>query len=318
MEFYLSLGLGHSSLNCSMKVLITGAGGMLGTDLAAALQDSFEVAGAGRSPAPHLRIPYDRQDLLEPNAVQKILERDSPDLVFHAAAMTNVDGCEQNRDEAMRLNVQLTKVIAEACHEAGAFLIFFSTDYVFDGSKQGEYDEDDAIRPLNVYGESKALAEKMVREHAERYTIFRISWLYGLRGKSFPRTILEKAVHQNEFQIVSDQMGRPTFTKDIAYGFRKLLTQEKYILDIMNGQTFHLANSEKTSWADFASFLLKQSGFDKARVKPIASEELTRPARRPQNSVLNLDKAESYLGLNLRPWQEAAVEFVQEFKGYRM
>ena len=227
--------------------------------------------------------------------------------------MTNVDGCEQDRDQAIRLNDQMTQTVAKVCKSAGAFLIFFSTDYVFDGTKKGEYREDDPIHPLNVYGESKARGEQQVREHAGAYAIFRVSWLYGVHGKSFPRTILEKAKQQSVFEVVNDQIGRPTFTKDLAAAFRDLLVNGSDSLKKMKGQIFHLANAGACSWAEFAAAILSHAGYDKVEVKPITSEQLTRPAKRPKNSVLNLSKAERVLGLKLRPWQEAMVEFINEF-----
>ena len=296
-----------------MKVFITGAGGMLGSDLAAALHDSFQVSGAGRRSAPHLNIPYHQCDLLKTGAVQEIFKKEEPEVVFHCAAMTQVDGCEKDRAQALALNLEMTEKVIEACNAVGAFLIFFSTDYVFDGKKHGEYRENDPVQPLNVYGETKALAENAIREKAKQYAIFRVSWLYGIHGPSFPRTILERAQQQKEFNIVSDQIGRPTFTRNLAETFCQMLMQQKPILNRIDHQIFHLANAGQTSWADFARFLLKHAGLESVMVYSISSDQLDRPAKRPANSVLSLEKAESSLHLALKPWPEAALEFIREF-----
>ena len=295
-----------------MKILVTGAGGMLGSDLARSLGPHFSCVGVGRSPAPHLRIPYHQQDLTYPEATAKIFSDEKPDLVFHAAAMTHVDGCELDREGAMRLNVQMTQEIVRACNTAQAFLIFFSTDYVFDGEKQGDYQEEDPLRPLNVYGESKARAEKFIQETAEHYAIFRISWLYGFHGKSFPRTILERARPQKSFEVVSDQVGRPTYTRDLAEAFKKLLIKEPKWLEKIDRQIFHWANEGAVSWAGFAEAVLRAGGHQDSVVRVIASDQLNRPARRPKNSVLSTKKAEKVLGLRLRPWQEALADFIEE------
>ena len=295
-----------------MKILITGAGGMLGSDLAAILGPQFSCVGAGRNPAPHLQIPYRQQDLTFPGAIAKILLEEKPDLVFHAAAMTQVDDCERNREMAMLLNYQMTRDIVTACNAAGAFLIFFSTDYVFDGKKKGEYLEDDPVHPGNIYGESKALAENFIRETAEHYTIFRVSWLYGRRGKSFPRTLLERAGSQKVFEVVSDQTGRPTYTRDLAKAVQSLLLRGPEILETIDHQIFHLANEGAVSWAGFAERILKAGKYPESQVIPVTSGQLKRPARRPENSVLSTKKAESILKLQLRSWQEALTDFIAE------
>jgi dTDP-4-dehydrorhamnose reductase len=297
-----------------MKILITGAGGMLGSDLTAALKINHDVLGAGRNPAPHLGVRFIQRDLSQLSCALEICKKEKPEIVFHAAAMTNVDACEQDREEAMRQNHLMTAEIAKACRETGAFLIFFSTDYVFDGSKKGEYLETDSTQPVNVYGESKRAAEKSIHENKPSYAIFRVSWLYGLNGKSFPRTILERARQQNSFEIVDDQVGRPTFTRDLAAYFAQSL-QDTSVLPKMNAQIFHLANSGTCSWAEFASWLLRRADFQAATVTPIKSEKLNRPAKRPLNSVFSLEKSRNLLGASLRSWQDAAGDFVKEFKG---
>lgn len=295
-----------------MKILITGAGGMLGTDLSSALHSHHQILGLGRSPVPHLNIPFRQMDLTNSEAVGSIIKSFGPNIIFHTAAMTHVDGCEKNPEEAIRQNAGVTRTLVKACEGTRTFLIFFSTDYVFDGKKKGEYVEEDKINPKSHYGESKALAEKEILDSKAHAAIFRVCWLYGLKGRSFPRTILEKAREQQAFEVVSDQVGRPTYTRDIAKAFKELLNNQP-ILEKMDRQIFNLANSGQCSWAEFASFLLANGGYEKATVTSISSKKLARPAARPANSVLSLDKTEKVLGLKLQPWQDAALEFMQEF-----
>jgi dTDP-4-dehydrorhamnose reductase len=297
-----------------MKILITGAGGMLGSDLARFFQGTFPTVGVGRRAAPHLSLPYFQQDLSDTEALEKLVAREKPDLIFHAAAMTNVDGCEREPERARKDNVEVTKNVVQASNRAGALLVFFSTDYVFDGSKDGEYEEQDIPRPLNIYGETKYQAEQTIRGEAKRFVIFRLSWLYGLHGRSFPRAILEKASQTDRLEVVSDQIGRPTYTADAARALFQLISRNKNILTTAAGEIFHLANEGITSWASFAETILHLAKKDHVKVEPIPSHELKRDARRPRNSVLCLKKSQEFLGLRLRSWKEAISDFIREFQ----
>ena len=294
-----------------MKILITGAGGMLGTDLAECFSDFAQVTGLGLWEAPHLKIPYGRCDLRQAGALDRIVDEGKPDFVFHAAAMTHVDACESEPLEAHSKNVMATERVIRACKAVKAFLIFFSTDYVFDGEKQGEYKEDDPVNPLNIYGRTKLEAERLIQSSADHFTIFRLSWLFGGHGRSFPRTILELLKERNELKVVDDQKGRPTYTRDIAEAFKRLFERDPNALRGNNREIFHLANEGCVSWADFAMFLSREAGKEGVRLERITSRELNRPARRPANSVLDLEKIHSRLGMRLRPWQEAARDFVK-------
>ncbi len=297
-----------------MKCLITGAGGMLGSDLAGKFAKSFKIIGLGRKPKPpHLNIPYLVCDLNDEAAVGKIFEKEKPDVVFHAAAMTRVDDCEFERERAVRDNAEATRGMVEACNKVKAFLIFFSTDYVFDGEKKDAYCEDDACNPLNVYGETKLLAEEAIRRDAESYVIFRTSWLYGLHGRSFPRTILNLAKAGSPLKIVSDQIGRPTYTKDIACALYELFDKNGQTSKKLNRQIFHLANQGTASWAEFAESILRAASSGEARIERISSDQRPQGAKRPKNSVLSLEKTERILGIKMRPWQEAVKDFIQEF-----
>lgn len=298
-----------------MKILITGASGLLGSCLVETLSVEHQVFGMDRCPSPaNPQNPHLCKDLTHPQAMTEALEQSQPDLVIHAAAMTQVDPCESEPERAVLLNETMTYRIADACQKAGAFLIFFSTDYVFDGAKEGEYDEEDALNPQSVYGKTKANAENYLRKNIQDFAIFRLSWLYGLQGASFPRTILNKAAEgQKKFQIVSDQIGRPTYVKDLAMGFKQIFHAGEKCHKILRRQTFHLANSGETSWADFAAYFLKKAGHADVSVEKIASEVLQRPAPRPKNSRLSLKKVEKLLGVHLRSWQAACDDFLKEY-----
>ena len=298
-----------------MKILITGAGGMLGSDLSKALHPFFDVLGAGLHAAPHLAgIPYKTADLSDSSVTRALIDTEKPDLIFHAAAMTDVDACERDRDLALKGNLQITRHIADSANQSGAFVLFFSTDYVFDGEKRGEYKEEDLPGPRSVYGESKYFAETYLQEHADKYAIIRISWLYGFHGRSFPRTILERAPRQQRFEVVSDQVGRPTYTRDLAAVFAGLLKRNPAVFEQWNKEIFHFGNQGKASWAEFARYILKQAGYPEAVVTPITSLQLGRPAQRPPNSVLCLKKSGERMKVDLRPWQEAFLDFLEEFR----
>ncbi len=293
-----------------MRILITGSSGMLGTDLTEALLPEHEVYGTGLIPSRQAR--YFQADLTAPSNVETLFSNSRPETVFHTAAMTDVDGCESKREEALRANFEMTRLLTDQCVKTNTPLIFFSTDYIFSGNKQGEYLENDPPQPVNYYGETKLLAENYIQENARRYVIFRITWLFGLHGKSFPRTILEKARSQKKFEIVADQWGRPTYTRDVAQVLSAVL-RDKSFFESKGNNVYHLCNSGQTNWAEFAEFILNRSGFPDAEVSRIDSTRLERAAKRPANSVLSIEKARRDLGIFMRPWQEAVLSFIHEF-----
>jgi len=283
---------------------------MLGTDLVIALAPHFSVVGTGRRKMSDLPVPYVSLDLLDKKATRDFFEKERPALIFHTAAMTNVDGCERDRGAAVQGNEQMTRNVAEAAKAIDAFLVFFSTDYVFDGKKKGGYLEEDPTAPLNVYGETKRKAEEAIQDSGSRFAIFRTSWLYGLHGGSFPRTILEKGASVASLKVVCDQVGRPTYTQDIAQAFQKALLEDEKVLEKAAGQICNLANDGTASWADFAQEILRLAHFEGVDVEFVDSAQVKRDAVRPLNSVLSLDKTERVLGIHLRPWQAAIRDFV--------
>lgn len=297
-----------------MKILITGAGGMLGTDLTVVLKPDFEVVGLEKRPVTHLSIPHDLCDLTQARKTRDAILSHQPNVVIHAAALTDVDYCEEHHDEAMEHNFEASKNVVAVCNDLDIPLIFYSTDYVFDGTKKGEYFESDQPHPVNFYGETKLQAERFIMENANRALIFRITWLFGVYGRCFPKAILRQAEEVKEMTVVKDQIGRPTYSWDVAMAMHTLLLSKQEVVFARSREIFHIGNKGTVNWADFARFLLKEAGFGATRIRNISSTQLKRPAARPLNSVLSLEKAKKVLRIELRNWEDATREFLPKWK----
>lgn len=278
-----------------MRVLITGAGGMLGRALAGALGDRHEVIAASHG-------ELDVTDLI---AVQAALALRAPDVVVHVGAWTNVDGCERDPDRAFRVNGLGSRNVALACQATGAACCYVSTDYVFDGTKADPYTEFDRPNPISVYGASKLAGECAVRALTPRHWIIRTSWLYGSGGSNFVDTILARARAREGLRVVNDQRGSPTYAADLAHGISRLIQEPRYGL-------WHLTNSRSCTWYDFAAVILERAGLHRVRVEPISSRDLGRPAPRPRNSVLRNYCWELEGWPVLRPWPEALGDYLAD------
>ena len=255
-----------------MKVLITGAAGQLGQDLVATFRGGGdEVVAADR------RV----LDVTDRDAVLGSIMSTRPDAVIHAAAWTAVDACESDPDRALRVNALGTRHVAEACRRAGAHLTYVSTDYVFDGTKDGPYVEWDRPDPQSVYGASKLGGEHEVAAHAPGASVVRTSWVCGEHGGNMVKTVLRLS-DRPELAFVDDQRGHPSFTADLAVGIRRLVVARVPGL-------FHLTNQGEASWYEFVQAILASAGHDPAKVRPIKTADLDppRPAPRPANSVLD-------------------------------
>lgn len=290
------------------RVLVTGAGGMLGRALVSALHD-FEVVGLGRRPSCGLTIPYRACDLGHRAQAYDTIRFFRPDAVIHAAAMTDVDGCEKDPKEAFRVNRDGTRHVVEALEDKNTLLVFLSTDYVFDGRKKGPYDESDAPCPLNVYGRSKWEAEACVRARCGRSVIVRTSWLFGPHGKNFVDSILRLAEKRKVLQVVADQKGRPTYAPDLAQALRALIVSWDRKGGCAAG-LLHVANRGEINWFGFAREILSLNG-RKCRLESVTSEKLGRPARRPANSVLSTELFDRIVGSPLRGWREALRDYLK-------
>ncbi len=278
-----------------MKVLVTGARGMLGQDVCAAFQQAGnEVISMGSV----------EMNVCDPARTRSTIIAAQPDLVVHCAAYTDVDGCERDPDMAYRVNAVGAGNVASACYAAGARLIAISTDFVFDGGKTEPYTEFDATRPLGIYGASKLAGEEMARAACPDHKIVRTSWLFGAHGKCFPKTILNAARTRPELRVVADQYGTPTSAADLA---QALVT----LASIPLSGTFHIANSGVCTWRDLAAEALRLAGQDNVKLTPIRAEEWPTPTQRPAYSALRPYLWE-LLGYALfRPWQEALAEVME-------
>jgi dTDP-4-dehydrorhamnose reductase len=272
------------------KVLVVGAAGMLGHDLLNGFQ-GYSVMGLSRK----------ELDITDAEETAHALS--AADIVINAAAYTAVDDAETNRESAFAVNSTGACNVAIACRRAGASLIHVSTDYVFDGESFLPYSENSPTNPATVYGESKLAGEKAVaEEHGDHSIILRTSWLYGINGNSFPRTILQAGLKRETLDVVNDQWGQPTWTRDVV-----TMTEQLVNSGTRSG-IFHGTNSGHTTWHHFATVLFDLAGWDSARVKPTSSEAFSRPAPRPPWSVLS-HRAWADCGLPTpRPWEEALRE----------
>ncbi len=293
-----------------MRILITGAAGMLGHDLIDALKP-YDLSGVGLGEGSGLGIPYETADLSEQALVDQCWDRIRPELVFHLAAFTNVDLCETERDLASLANTKAVECVARASKRHQAPVVFFSTDFIFDGFQEREYVESDTPNPLSYYGATKRDAEAALKACGGPYVTFRICWLYGARGRSFPASILAQAEKGAPLKVVADQVGRPTYTRDVCNALSRLLSADEKIFHRVAGETFHLANDGTASWADFADETLRLAGYS-VKVERITAAQLNRPAKRPAHAVLSLVKTQKILGLRLRPWQAALADFIRE------
>ena len=283
-----------------MRILILGATGMLGTDLLDEWR-KHETSG----PKPEL-FPAGSADadVRDPFQVDGLVQKTRPDWIVVCAAYTDVDGCEKNRDLAFAVNATGVENVARSAERIGARVFLVSTDYVFDGMGTRPYETTDRVSPINVYGASKAAGEEALRKNHSAWCIARTSWLFGLHGPSFPEKILKAAETRPELSVVNDQIGSPTYTRDLAAAIRDLI--EKNARRIV-----HINNEGVCSWYDFARETLAQSGLGATRVHPITTGQAARPARRPNYSVLSPASLHAY-GTRLRLWQEALKAFLMD------
>ncbi len=277
-----------------MKWFITGSAGQLGNALIdCAIRNNIAFCGVDREDL----------DLSDRTAVNKAICESGADIVIHAAAFTSVDTAEDCREEAYESNVTITQCVSDVCHELSIPIVFISTDYIFDGKKDGNYDEDDRGNPLNVYGETKLSAEKYIIENNTKYYIVRTSWMFG-RGTNFVKTIRRLASQYESINVVSDQFGSPTYAADLAVIIKQLVGTGKY-------GVYHAHNEGSCSWADFASEIIRQSGI-KCSVMPVLTEKYGAKADRPRNSVMSMNKLK-LLGISDIPtWQDALSRYLKE------
>ncbi len=275
--------------------IVVGARGMLGQDLCAALRE------AGTQTV-EMDIP--EMDITSLSSVVGVLGKIKPKLVINVAALTDVDGCESQQEQAFRVNATGPENLAMATSNLGSFLVHISTDYVFDGSKNRPYTEDDLPNPLGTYGKSKLEGELGIkRVLTTNYCIIRTQWLYGANGKNFVDTIIGAGKTNKALEIVNDQFGSPTYTVDLSAGIIKLCS-------IGANGIFHVTNSGYTTWSGFASQIFKLAGLDDVEIQNIDTRRLGRPAPRPLYSVLDNSRFTRLTGMKLPNWEDALGKYL--------
>jgi dTDP-4-dehydrorhamnose reductase len=268
-----------------MRVTLFGASGLLGRDLVQQLTGEQLTALSSKD-----------ADLRDRARIRDVIHDSRPDWILLAAAYTDVDGCESNRDLAFAVNCEGAIHVADAARDAGSRLLFLSTDYVFDGAKRSPYEVADPRNPTSVYGETKARAEERLLEILPEVCIARTSWLFGHGGKCFPATILKLASNRPEISVVDDQRGSPTFTRDLASALVELCRADARGI-------VHVTNSANCTWYEFATEIVRASGLP-TKVKPVTTAEFQRPAQRPAYSVLSPDSLHAY-NIHLPDWKDA-------------
>ena len=252
-----------------VKILVTGANGMLGQDLCPFLEDEgYDV----------IETDIQTLDITDFGMVNSVLQEEKPDIVIHCASYTNVDNAEADIETARLINVQGTENIAKVCGDKGIILVYISTNYVFDGKGSKPYLPNDKAAPINVYGLTKWEGEEAVRKYCKKYYICRTSWLYGVHGKNFVETMISLA-DKPELKVVDDRVGCPTWTIELSTGIVKLLNGADY-------GTYHVCGSGQTSWYGFAKEIFAQARIS-VNLKPCTTDEYPRPARRPKYSAMD-------------------------------
>lgn len=274
-----------------MKVLLIGKNGLLGTEINSIFKESsdFEFYSTTKEDL----------DITDKDAVALILKDFKPNLVINAAGFTYVDECESKQNFVMNVNGEANGYLAQVCNQINAHLMYFSTDYVFDGSKEEGYKEDDVTSPINIYGESKLLGEQLIQENTDKFFIIRTSWLFGMHGQNFVKTMLKLSSEGKQISVVDDQFGKPTYSVDLAKGIYN------FVKTGYESGIYHLINENSTSWFDFAKKVFDFKNLHNVDLVRIKSNELSRPARRPKISILHNTKLP-----HLRSHEEALKDYL--------
>ena len=281
-----------------MKTLIIGALGMLGTEV----QSRSRYLGLET-----IAIDIDDLDITNIDNVLDFTKKLKPQLVINCAAYTNVDGCETDEDNAFKVNAIGPRNLAMACEEIGASLVHISTDYVFDGTQESPYDEYDMPNPQSAYGRTKYAGERLVTHCCSRSYIIRTAWLYGAKGKNFVSTMLQLPKSGKPLKVVDDQIGSPTYAKDLAEAIMTLVEKPRYGI-------YHFTNASFCSWYDFAKEIFDQAGLE-VDLSRCTTDEFPRPAKRPAFSKLKNNMGPAQGMPLLRSWQEGLRAYLEEI-GY--
>jgi len=278
-----------------MKVLITGAEGQLGYGVKRILINrNYDVYALGKNDL----------DITNQEAVSSKIHEIKPEVVIHCAAYTNVDQAEIDSQSAYLVNSKGTKFLVQAAEEVNSKIVYISTDYVFNGKASTPYKPSDIKTPLGVYGKSKSLGEQHVINYSSKYFIIRTAWVYGENGKNFVKTMLKLAEKHNEIKVVNDQIGSPTYTLDLANLIERIIQSDNY-------GVYHATNSGECTWYEFAEAIFELKDIF-MKVTPCTTQEFSRPAPRPQYSVLDNHCLIDNGFMPLRHWKKALSEFLIE------
>ena len=281
-----------------MRILVTGVNGQLGFDICRELNQ--------RGYTDVLGVDKDELDITNESKVRSFIKDYKPDVIMHNAAWTAVDLAEDMAEECEKVNVLGTRYLAEAAEEIGAKIVYISTDYVFDGNGDKYFEVDDLKAPLSVYGKTKYLGELEVQK-CSKYFIVRISWVFGINGKNFVKTMLNLSKTKHELNVVCDQIGSPTYTYDLSKLLCDMIETEKY-------GVYHATNENVCSWFEFAKAIFEIAGVE-MKINPVTTSEygLTK-AKRPLNSRLSKSSLDNAGFQRLPTWQDALTRYIKELK----
>ena len=283
-----------------MKVLVTGASGQLGRDVVLLLEkEGHDILACDR----------DQMDITNQAQCNEVISSYHPEVIIHCAAYTAVDAAETDTDGAYKVNAVGTRNVAVAAEKVGAKLIYISTDYVFDGQSTTPYQEYDNTNPQSVYGKSKRAGEWLVQSLCSKWFVVRTSWVYGLHGNNFVKTMLKLGQEKPKFQVVHDQKGSPTYTVDLAFFLIELMGTEMYGI-------YHASNCGECTWYEFTQAIFEEAqtvvGVSiQAELEPCTTEQFPRPAPRPVNSVMDHLSIRTNGLTDLRPWREGLRDFIR-------
>lgn len=299
-----------------IKIVILGSEGQLGTELFNSLSQSYLTIGISKNKWKNPNKYFG--NLYFPKKVIDSLKIISPNIIINCAAYTNVQGCETNKNYAMRVNGSSLKKISEYCLNNKIFLLHFSTDYIFSGEKISEYNEHDLPNPINTYGKSKLLSENYIRLSGCYYAILRISWVFSFYGSNFMKKILSLSKNQKSIEIVCDQFGKPTSTNLISKAVEKLIIKELKENKLKIKETYHLSCKRKTNWFDFAKEIIENSSSNYEKKITLKKTYSTKnlKVKRPINSSLNTNKFEKKYNYTLPSWKEELKLVIKKIQEY--
>lgn len=281
-----------------MKVLVTGVKGQLGYDVVRELQSRGHEA---------IGVDIEEMDITDETAVSRVMEETAPEAVIHCSAFTAVDRAEEEQELCYKVNVEGTENIAKMCQKLGCKMLYLSTDYIFSGEGQRPWEPEDTPSPLNSYGQSKYQGEVALRQYVDKYFIVRISWVFGINGNNFIKTMLRLGKENGAVKVVDDQIGSPTYTFDLAKLLVDMIETEQY-------GAYHATNEGICSWYEFAKEIFQEANMKEVTVTPVSSEEFPVKAKRPKNSRMSKEKLVQN-GFSLLPsWQDAVKRYIEELK----